>query len=175
MSVRIVSIAVALFIPSVLGITICYVCRGDLGQTIITYFTAAFLAFPLSLALVVYWIAIRLNKVKKRRAFGVVLAITFSVYVFLFILVKAAPIFRRAEISEAREFVKNVEPVLDEYKEKSGRYPDSLREIGIGKLPRLLDAKYFYHTSGDEFTFWYHVHNTILGEHQYSSEVRKWE
>ena len=79
--------------------------------------------------------------------------------------------YREAEV---RRFVSEVLPLLDAHKQKSGSYPQNLREVTDKRLPYYLRGRGRYNSNGDTFSFYYENPDAIMVGLMLTDSHRAW-
>ena len=111
--------------------------RGSQGHLMIVV-VSLIAAIPLGLIMAV-WLMIGLKRdaevpVRLESLFrGCLIAVG-----CLLLSIASASVFRWSKVREAKTYVTNVTPRLEEYRSKHGRYPFILGEAGASDLPSLL-------------------------------------
>ena len=79
--------------------------------------------------------------------------------------------YRRHEVES---FMKSTLPWLDQYKERNGRYPASLRDVTNAPLPESFPDGGGYTSNGETFTFEYHGPGDFVSGRMLTSSHRVW-
>ena len=78
------------------------------------------------------------------------------------------------QIHEARAYVAEMVPLLDGYREKHGRYPDTLAALAAPDPPALMQDSYSCSEKSDFFRFEYWDEAGIMAGYYFDSSSREW-
>ena len=79
-----------------------------------------------------------------------------------------------SEIQETRDYVENIDPMLDKYKREHGRYPESLSVFPDSEVPQLLREPHGYTGNINGFRFEYRDRAGMMDGFCFDSSTREW-
>ncbi len=79
------------------------------------------------------------------------------------------------KISAAIDFVSEIEPALDDYRDRTGEFPERLSAIGVTDQPALFKQSIGYELDGTGYRFKFRGPSGFARWHYYFSDTRQWE
>lgn len=146
---------------------------GGFIHTILSRFLCLFIAAPalIMLILTVLDRLLRRDRPTVMSEFAVSCA---TVAVAILGFTGGGEAMHRYRESEVRQFVDQVLPLLDAHRKKSGIYPRSLRDVTDKKLPRYMDERDCYTSTGASFTFYYESPDDWISGKMLTDSDRRW-
>ena len=146
---------------------------GGVFHHLFSFALGVLIGVPVAIALIFVLIVRRKPDNSDRVCDGLATAaVSYLVFAGLF-CASGRYVFERRE-AEVRSYVGAVIPMLDAYKQKHGRYPESIDGITDRKLPYYFRQKQAYSSNGDSFTFYYETPDSIMGGMTITDQDRSW-
>jgi hypothetical protein len=162
-----------------------------LGLGLAAYGAIVIYADPLLLAILVYaatlWIAtpcigvalvIFLFAAVSRRWLRpplLLLSMIFAIACLMWLTLPINLFIQRRAVAAAQAYPDRIAPLLEQYREQHGMYPNTLDQLSSRlRVPRLLRRSYGYHSDGQHYTFTFPEPGGMIDVWDYSSETRTW-
>lgn len=160
---------------TVLAIISGLILQGTFGHTLIVIFAGILFGAPLVLILVI-WFIIGMKRAAEipnrlRRTFLASVIVCGSMVVSL----GTGKAIHHWEITEARNYVANMVPILDQYRNDFGKYPQNLSIIGAPTPPKFLRQVHSYTATNNSFSFEYWDAAGMLAGYYFDSFSRTWK
>jgi hypothetical protein len=162
-------IALSLGVGGALGMLM----GGGFIHTILSRFLCLFIAAP-ALIMLILTVIDRLRRRDRPTVMSEFAVSCATVAVAILGFTGGGAAMHRYRESEVRQFVDQVLPLLDAHKKKSGIYPRSLREVTDKRLPRYMDERDCYTSTGASFTFYYDSPDEMISGLMLTASDRRW-
>ena len=150
------------------------VLQGNFVHWIIVIAAGMYLGVPLALFMLL-WLAIDLKR-SGRIPNG--LRTTFLISIItgglLLLSLGTGAAIHHWKIREARAYVAEIVPILDDYRQKHGGYPKNLAALTAPTPPRLMRESHSYSADKDSFHFEYWDAAGLMDGYYFDSSGREW-
>ncbi|MBK1835725.1 hypothetical protein [Roseibacillus ishigakijimensis] len=148
--------------------------KGTFGHWIIVIAAGMYLGVPLAMFMA-FWLAISL---KHTGGIPNGLRATFLISLItggsLLLSLGTGTVIHYWEIREARAFVAEMIPMLEDYRQKHGEYPKDLATLTASTPPNLLQDSHSYLAEADYFRFEYRDAAGMMDGYYFDSSSREW-
>ena len=161
-------------VATILALISGFMLKGTFGHWIVVTGAGLYLGAPLALFMTL-WLVISMkrtggvpNGLKATSLFSIIVGGS------LLLSLGAGTTIHYWEIQEARGYVAKMVPVLEEYQEKHGVYPQTLADLSALRPPILLRDSHSYSAGSDYFRFEYWDAAGMMDGYFFDSSNRQW-
>ncbi len=163
-----------MLIPVIIGVILGILFRGNFSYEMLLLGVAIYALIPATLVVLI-WLIVRLKETGKisPNLRAIVAGLVMS-GVFIVVSLKVGKETQKVVIKNTRAYAIKVTPLLRDYREKNGRYPETLKEVEELLPLNFLMKSLNYSNHGDFFQFSYWTDGIMSDECVFESQTQSW-
>lgn len=165
-----------LFLSLLMAVVLPLISRGTFAHGIIVIGIIIFISMPTLVMSIVLLVIALLKQNVKLKKIAQVTAMIFAVSSIQLISMPIGNYIARTDIAVAKKFCESLIPIIEQYYDKNGKYPENVEKIVTSNMiiPNILNQYSYYSKDGLGYYFYIPDPADMIDGYIYESKNKKW-